>query len=245
MKLKCPESLLTLENIFPWNLAIDVYQARDQGLGKRMEALAFVYAPGLMEAMDTLAHREQQILRMRYQEGKTYEQIGKEYSVTRERVRQIEAMALRKLRHPARMELYRPVTVEQYNELRRDYWELKARYERVKADAVEEALRNMCDSESQIMEIRQENAEQRLATPLGELELSVRSYNCLLRAGFKTVGDLVGVQLEEFMRVRNLGRRSLEEILDRLSAFGIVPRYANGDTYEIRHRRKTNGGEKH
>ena len=60
----------------------------------------------LMEALDTLTEREQQVLRLRFglDDGKprTLEEVGKQCHVTRERIRQIEAKALRKLRHPSR-----------------------------------------------------------------------------------------------------------------------------------------------
>lgn len=60
----------------------------------------------LMEVLDTLTEREQKVLRLRFglDDGKprTLEEVGKEFNVTRERIRQIEAKALRKLRHPSR-----------------------------------------------------------------------------------------------------------------------------------------------
>ena len=48
---------------------------------------------------------------------------------------------------------------------------------------------------------------------IGELELSVRSYNCLKRAGINTTEDLCNMTEEDMLRVRNLGRMSLEEII--------------------------------
>ncbi len=60
----------------------------------------------LMEALDTLTEREQKVLKLRFglEDGRprTLEEVGKEFQVTRERIRQIEAKALRKLRHPSR-----------------------------------------------------------------------------------------------------------------------------------------------
>ena len=60
----------------------------------------------LMEALSTLTEREQKVLRLRFglDDGKprTLEEVGREFDVTRERIRQIEAKALRKLRHPSR-----------------------------------------------------------------------------------------------------------------------------------------------
>jgi len=54
-----------------------------------------------------------------------------------------------------------------------------------------------------------------------ELELSVRSYNCLKRAGINTVGELTEKTDEDMMKVRNLGKKSLEEVKAKLSAIGL------------------------
>ena len=54
-----------------------------------------------------------------------------------------------------------------------------------------------------------------------ELDLSVRSYNCLKRAGIQTIRELVQKSEEEMMKVRNLGKKSLKEIKDKLQAMGL------------------------
>jgi DNA-directed RNA polymerase subunit alpha len=54
-----------------------------------------------------------------------------------------------------------------------------------------------------------------------ELDLSVRSFNCLKRAGINTVSDLVGKTEEDMMKVRNLGRKSLEEVLNKMTELGL------------------------
>ena len=54
-----------------------------------------------------------------------------------------------------------------------------------------------------------------------ELDLSVRSYNCLKRAGINTVAELVERDEEEMMKVRNLGRKSLEEVINKLAMMGL------------------------
>ena len=60
----------------------------------------------LNEVLDTLTEREQKVLRLRFGmndgRARTLEEVGREFDVTRERIRQIEAKALRKLRHPSR-----------------------------------------------------------------------------------------------------------------------------------------------
>ena len=53
------------------------------------------------------------------------------------------------------------------------------------------------------------------------MDLSVRSFNCLKRAGINTVEDLISKSEEEMMKVRNLGRKSLEEVLAKLKELGL------------------------
>ena len=60
-----------------------------------------------------------------------------------------------------------------------------------------------------------------LVMSIDELELSVRSYNCLKRAGINTVQELVGKTPEEMMKVRNLGKKSLDEVLAKLKDLGL------------------------
>ena len=66
-----------------------------------------------------------------------------------------------------------------------------------------------------------------LEMSIDELELSVRSYNCLKRAGINTVEELTNKTSEDMMKVRNLGRKSLEEVLSKLKELGLELR--NGD----------------
>jgi len=60
-----------------------------------------------------------------------------------------------------------------------------------------------------------------LEMTIEELDLSVRSYNCLKRAGINTVDDLTKKTLDEMMKVRNLGRKSLEEVINKLDGLGL------------------------
>lgn len=76
---------------------------------------------------------------------------------------------------------------------------------------------------TEIMVEKEETKKEKvLEMTIEELDLSVRSYNCLKRAGINTVEDLTNRTEEDMMKVRNLGRKSLEEVLQKLSALGLA-----------------------
>lgn len=63
--------------------------------------------------------------------------------------------------------------------------------------------------------------EKTLDMTIDELDLSVRSFNCLKRANINTVRDLIGKSEDDMMKVRNLGRKSLEEVINKLASLGF------------------------
>lgn len=77
-------------------------------------------------------------------------------------------------------------------------------------------------SQAEIMVEKEEEAKDKiLEMTIEELDLSVRSYNCLKRAGINTVEELIRKTEEDMMKVRNLGRKSLEEVNQKLSQLGL------------------------
>ena len=72
-----------------------------------------------------------------------------------------------------------------------------------------------------MVEKEESKKEKILEMPIEELELSVRSYNCLKRAGISTVQDLANKSEAEMMKVRNLGKKSLDEVINKLHSLGL------------------------
>lgn len=73
-----------------------------------------------------------------------------------------------------------------------------------------------------ILVSRSEDRQQKvLEMNIEEMDLSVRSYNCLKRAGIHTVADLTRKSEEDMLKVRNLGRKSLDEVIAKLRSFGL------------------------
>lgn len=80
-----------------------------------------------------------------------------------------------------------------------------------------------CATNAEIMVEKEENKKEKvLETTIEELDLSVRSYNCLKRASINTVQDLLTRSENDMMKVRNLGRKSLEEVIAKLAAMGLA-----------------------
>ncbi len=83
------------------------------------------------------------------------------------------------------------------------------------------------ESESIMAEKGNIEREKVLDMIIEDLDLSVRSFNCLKRAGIHTVEDLTNKSEEDMMKVRNLGRKSLEEVIAKLASFGFALKSEN------------------
>ena len=76
-------------------------------------------------------------------------------------------------------------------------------------------------SKSTVVEKSETQRDKVLELTIEELDLSVRSFNCLKRANINTVEDLISKTEDEMMKVRNLGRKSLEEVINKLAMMGL------------------------
>src|SRR5699024_7720815 len=76
-------------------------------------------------------------------------------------------------------------------------------------------------NKSTVVEKEEAQRDKVLELTIEELDLSVRSFNCLKRASINTVEDLISKSEEEMMKVRNLGRKSLEEVVNKLAMMGL------------------------
>ena len=101
-------------------------------------------------------------------------------------------------------------------------------------DAVSLAAKILCDhfalftdlsdtlgDKSTVVEKATDSKDKMLELTIEELDLSVRSFNCLKRANITTVEDLISKTEDEMMKVRNLGRKSLEEVINKLAMMGL------------------------
>ncbi len=82
-------------------------------------------------------------------------------------------------------------------------------------------LSEISKNTSVMVEKEESKKEKVLEMSIEELELSVRSFNCLKRAAIATVEDLANKSQEDMMKVRNLGKKSLDEVTNKLHSLGL------------------------
>ena len=163
----------------------------------------------------TLTEREGRVLDMRYKRYMTMAAIGEEYGLRAERIRQIEAKAVRKLRHPSRSK-YILMGMEGYiNYLRDTAVEERLREYKKEIISLEKKIAELTDTEYEEEKNELENA------PLAELDLSVRTFNILYRAGYSTVKELLDADAEKIVSLPNLGLKNFSDLIDVLSEKGF------------------------
>lgn len=100
-------------------------------------------------------------------------------------------------------------------------------------------INDIINDEEYMYEREEKVSNKKLEKKIEEMDLSVRSYNCLKRAGINTVGELTQKTEEEMMRVRNLGRKSLKEVVTKLHELGLDLRRS----YDIDHQYDDNADQ--
>ncbi len=82
-------------------------------------------------------------------------------------------------------------------------------------------LSEIADMTGLMIEKVEDSKQKALETTIEDLDLSVRAYNCLKRAGIHTLHDLINKSATEMMKIRNLGKKSLKEVLDKVKEMGL------------------------
>ena len=85
-------------------------------------------------------------------------------------------------------------------------------------------LSNIADMTGMMIEKTEDPKVKALETTIEELDFSVRAYNCLKRANIHTLQDLVNMSENDMMKIRNLGKKSLKEVLDKVRDLGLILR---------------------
>ena len=83
-------------------------------------------------------------------------------------------------------------------------------------------LDKIADATGFMIEKKEDPIKKALETPIEDLDFSVRAYNCLKRAGVHTLQDLVNKSNSDVMKIRNLGKKSLKEVLDKVKELNLT-----------------------
>jgi len=199
----------TYEAPWPYNLLDEIYMPYDKVPPEDIE-------DRLLKAIDTLLPRERDVVLEYFKEDKTMDEVGRDFNVTRERVRQITKKAVRKLRHPSVVKIidHSAKELELMRQIKDETLKLKAQLANAKKQSEEAMAGKPNESDS----VREDASRMKIE----EMELSVRSQTCLGRSGIRTLGELENRILNEgsygLERIRNLGRKSKEEILSKMWA---------------------------
>lgn len=199
---------------YPFNLMYAVFEDDVEEMIENADTISD-FNGSVEYALHTLGERERTVLKYRFVDLMTYEEIGKLYNITRERIRQVEAKALRKLRHPNRRKYLKYGVSGIIKNIRTDYLN---RFADLESNLIELCKLNKKTADEVIRdnELRKKYAP----TKIENMDLSVRSYNCLKRAGIDTLQQLAKLSYEDLTHVRNLGRKSTEEIIEKLREYG-------------------------
>lgn len=189
--------------IYPYNLIFAIFQD--------MDVLYDVYLPAFFDVFNELSIRERMVMEYRYKHLMELDAIGKEFSVTKERIRQINEGALHKLR--------RPVNVNRYLLGKKAFEKIESMKHTILLLQIENE--NLRKELSEVINY-DELPDRPVEVPISTFNFSVRTYNCLTRAGIKTINDLSKKTIVDLMNMRNLGRKSLEEILAVANSHGIT-----------------------
>lgn len=203
---------------YPQNLIYDIFGG--ETYGRDIEKLMGPdHIRGLAVALAMLSDQDETMLLLRYKHLYSYEEVGKHYQLTKERARQIIREALRKLRHPSQSKLI-AFGLNRYIEDRAAH-EAQIISEHLLYD---EYIRGYRDGIEDTPEKHQEFCQNQalLPMPIENLCLSVRSYNCLKRAGINTVNDICAADTDQILHIRNLGMKSTEEIAKKLREKGLL-----------------------
>lgn len=188
---------------FPDNLLREIFPGKTIAKPHDFkESFAYVLA--------TLTDNERNVIYDRFRDGYTLREEGDRLGVTQERIRQIEAKAKRKI---AEKKEYLTLGVEGIAQRERET--AFAQGSRLMQEQMKKALEN---HNREIT--RQEEDRPPLVKPVEEMGLSNRSYNALKRAGLNTAYDILELTNSELYELRNIGRRSACEIIEKLKGLG-------------------------
>lgn len=178
---------------YPENIICAIFGEKDIS-NLELNADLDVLEERIEKMLNEIYPREKDVLHYRYKEQLTLKVVAEKYGLCVPRIQQIEAKALRKLRSPRRS----------------GFIKTGIDFEAEKQKALENTIKQK-ESTMQSVSFDKIGIE--------HLDLSVRSYTCLKRAGYDTLKDLLMMNDNDFWRVRNMGAKSIEEVREKIKPY--------------------------
>lgn len=181
------------DKAYPYNLLEEIFANKEYELTELSEDMA----DGLTYAISALGERRKAIVQMYYAEGKSVREIAEFFGVSTSAIHTMKRNVVMRLRRP--------------NAMCYITYGKKGFEEREQRMRLEKKVQRNSEHYQQVMGVRFE-----------ELDLSVRSFNCLRRAGFVTIGDIVDLTEDEIIQIKNMGWKQYDEIGRKLLARGVT-----------------------
>ena len=172
----------------------------------------------LEDCLNNMCDRHKKAIQLYYIDNMTLEQAGKEFGVSIERFRCILNKAIRKLKINWRLFLYGEDKVNELKELNKNILEIKKEIEG-KQKELDTLIAISSEQDRLLAKANIENDERKKIV-IEQLNLSSRTYNALNRAGLYTVGDILKLNYVKINRVRNLGKKSIDEVKNCMHNLG-------------------------
>lgn len=192
------------------------------------ESMAFVLDP----AHGLLTDREVTVLRLRYEQGMTFGETAKQFNVTQERIRQVEAKAMRKIRggKATKYLMYGLPYIAQLDKLRSERYsamrnkeleDLQAHFNNLGKAHDRKAALDLLEAVRAFVEKNYPEQDNNGDIPITAMDFSVRTYNCLARAGINSLNQIRELNWKDLTRIRNMGQKSCMEVVEKVRRFGV------------------------
>lgn len=215
---------LDIYDIYPYNVFYAMFKEPFNEFPNDIKTIYHIN-PAIFDKnmRNLLTEREYAVIQLRFRQGMNLDEAGREYGVTRERIRQVEAKAMRRLRRYAKSNALIPVErlyskIRTINDLKRENRQLRKKIEDLSLLLQHEGI-DVSDIDKELFASN---------IPIDDLDLSVRAYNCLVRYGslrnspkMETLEDITVLSTKELKAIRNLGKRSYEEVVRVVHDHGL------------------------
>lgn len=177
-----------------------------------------------LKCLEQLTERERSIIEKHFAHDMFCEDIANEYHLTRQRVHQIIAISLTRVGKWMKYANELEERKKHSELLEKDFEDLKKRREQLVQRFYETGIydEDMEIEFGKVLSKHRAKSVGSLTTSIEDLDLTIRTHNCLVRAGYENLGDIVSKTADEVAKIRNLGKKSFKELETKLAEYGLT-----------------------